>query len=411
MDTQYCRFCGRPLSQGAMFCANCGKPVESSGASTGTESSLENSPESSSENSQSVGEPTVAATGSQHPVVERAGDPLASQGNVEDANGQTGAEQGGSADAAGVNAQSGTDGNAANGSSGTNVASAVNNVVDHVAPVVNNVVDHVAPVVKAAGRQAAQSVKKMDRKSTFMLAVFAVIMVIALFGGGSFLLSSHRTNDADQAVQTSQPAQTEQSQSESESSQSNTSETPQSDSSTSSDESSQDSQSTQSSASQAVDSDFTDLWQSVVDNADMTRLAGTYCRQDGACVKLVVDSGDTSGMQRLGSLSFKSSGSSPLPDGASQSALGFQYQSAQPLPSVKTPISMLAGCQGSAGCETGQTGVYFMAAGTGLDFFSQQYDPIPVDSSHLPDSSREYLIIADSNGPEISDSTVFYRKN
>ncbi|PWG66597.1 hypothetical protein DF196_03055 [Bifidobacterium callitrichidarum] len=104
---------------------------------------------------------------------------------------------------------------------------------------------------------------------------------------------------------------------------------------------------------------------------------------------------------------------SPLPDGNNQSELGFPYQSyesASVVPSVKTPISMLAGCQSTAGCATEQSAVYFVMAGTGLDFFQQEYVSIPTDSSNPPDSSRDYLAIADRNGLTISNDTVYYRE-
>lgn len=163
----------------------------------------------------------------------------------------------------------------------------------------------------------------------------------------------------------------------------------------------------------SADTDFVNLWHSVVDGQSVVPLAGTYCRQDGVCVSLNANPSYTPGTygdEYPGSLAFASGIASPLPGGASQSDLGFQYQSQPALPSAKTPISLMAGCQGSAGCDDGsQTFVYFVMAGTGLDAVGQF--SIPVAPGNPPDSSRDYLVMGTSaSGPTIADSTVFYRQ-
>ncbi|MBW3089621.1 hypothetical protein [Bifidobacterium miconisargentati] len=168
------------------------------------------------------------------------------------------------------------------------------------------------------------------------------------------------------------------------------------------------------SSSVSVDSDFTDLWNSVVEGRDMTKLTGTYCRNDGNCVSLNANLSYTPssyGESFPGGLSFVSGDSNPLPNGDAQSDLGFQYQSDPGLPSTKMPIQMMAGCQGSAGCSEGsKVSVYYLMTGTDLDFFQQEYVSIPTDSSNPPDLSRDYLVIADSDGPAISNDTVYYRE-
>lgn len=159
---------------------------------------------------------------------------------------------------------------------------------------------------------------------------------------------------------------------------------------------------------------FNDLWNSVVEGQNMTELAGTYCRNDGNCISLSANPNyipSSYGENFPGILSFVSGSSSPLPNGDAQSDLGFQYQSDPGLPSAKIPIAMTAGCQASAGCPDGsQSLVYFVIAGTGLDFFQQEYVSIPTDSGNPPDSSRDYLAIAGRNGPTISNDTVYYRE-
>lgn len=177
---------------------------------------------------------------------------------------------------------------------------------------------------------------------------------------------------------------------------------------------SNDNQGTSSAPSESsTDTDFVNLWHSVVDGQSVIPLVGTYCRQDGVCISLNANPSYTPGTygdEYPGSLAFASGIASPLPGGASRSDLGFQYQSQPALPSVRTPISLMAGCQGSAGCDDGsQTFVYFVMAGTGLDAVGQF--SIPVAPGNPPDSSRDYLVMGTSaSGPTIADSTVFYRQ-
>ncbi|WP_146194689.1 hypothetical protein [Bifidobacterium callitrichidarum] len=166
------------------------------------------------------------------------------------------------------------------------------------------------------------------------------------------------------------------------------------------------------SSSVSVDSDFTDLWNSVVEGQDMTKLTGTYCRNDGNCVSLNANpsySPSSYGESFPGVLSFVSGSSNPLPNGDAQSDLGFQYQSDPGLPSTKMPIQMMAGCQASAGCSEGSTvSVYYVMSGTGLEFFNGA--SVGVDSTNPPDSSRDFLIIGLSSGGVVSDDSVYYRK-
>lgn len=163
---------------------------------------------------------------------------------------------------------------------------------------------------------------------------------------------------------------------------------------------------------QSSNTDFNDLWNSVVEGRDMTKLTGTYCRNDGNCVSLNANpnySPSSYGESFPGVLSFVSGSSNPLPNGDAQSDLGFQYQSDPGLPSTKMPIDMMAGCQASAGCPEGSTvWVYYVMSGTGLEFFNGA--SVGVDSTNPPDSSRDFLIIGLSSGGVVSDDSVYYRK-
>ncbi|WP_241217086.1 hypothetical protein [Bifidobacterium goeldii] len=342
-------------------------------------------------NGQPSAQPNAQPSGNP-PIIERAGDPLAAQAamynNANNANAQ------------GPNAPT-----ANNNQNGTSVSGAVNEVVGRVAPVVNDVVGHVTPVVKAAGRQAANGMKKLDPKSRVAVIIMACVLAVMLIGGIAHIHASHAPasdvtassqSTSSQMTSTPQPTETPQ--------QSEASKSESSDSTDTQD------QSSSSSASQPSYDDFASLWRSEVQGVDMTKLAGTYCRNDGTCIKLEANPGYDPTSENPGSLSLVKGDSSPLPDGDSKSELGFAYQSAQDMPDVKTPISMIAGCQGSAGCETEQFQVYYLMAGTGLDFFSQQYYSIPVDSANLPDANRDYLVVGTTDGPTISADTVFYRK-
>lgn len=164
------------------------------------------------------------------------------------------------------------------------------------------------------------------------------------------------------------------------------------------------------------DGDFTDLWNSVVGGVDMTKLVGTYCSQDDTCVSIEANPDyirwnyDT-GLP--GSISFTEGSSNPLPEGNNRANLGFQYQdyqSARVVPQTKTPISMFAGCQSSAGCGDSQMPVYYVMSGTDLSFFQRDYFSYSIDSNNPPDSSRDYLVIANQNGPTISSDTVYYKR-
>ena len=163
--------------------------------------------------------------------------------------------------------------------------------------------------------------------------------------------------------------------------------------------------------STSVDTDFTDLWTTTVDNNDWSKIAGDYCRVDGVCVHIAKnDSYDPNAYDETpGTLSFTvgDSSSNPLPNGQSQVELGFQYQTKQTMPSSPEPFPMFAGCQGSAGCDQGsQEGVFFVMPGVDMQYFQR----FSIDSSNLPNNSRDYLVIGHPGSTTISDRTVFYRK-
>ena len=158
---------------------------------------------------------------------------------------------------------------------------------------------------------------------------------------------------------------------------------------------------------------FADLWRSVVTNRSLPGLNGTYCRSDGACVSIVGNDQAVSS----GVVNYTGTDSSlnPLPAGDTQSATTLAYQdysAVKDVPSKITPISLLIGCLGSAGCPVGsQASMYYVMPGTDLEsFFGERYTN--VDLSLPPSSSKiPYLIICDPDYQQVntvSDATVFY---
>ncbi|MBT1172231.1 hypothetical protein JS528_02410 [Bifidobacterium sp. MA2] len=159
---------------------------------------------------------------------------------------------------------------------------------------------------------------------------------------------------------------------------------------------------------QSVDTDFNDLWTSVVVNENLSRIAGKYCRKDGACVSINANGDHVAGdySTNPGTIGFVSGDSSlnPLPQGASTLDLSFAYQQ-QDTPTSAVPIdlqTMTTGCDAASDASC-VSGVSYVASNAKTDEFSER-----ISSGNPPDTTKDYLVIGWTT--EVSDSTVFYRQ-
>ncbi|WP_133124783.1 zinc ribbon domain-containing protein [Bifidobacterium margollesii] len=162
--------------------------------------------------------------------------------------------------------------------------------------------------------------------------------------------------------------------------------------------------------STSVDTDFTDLWTAVAIKENLSKIAGEYCRNDGACVKINANIGHTAGdySTKPGEISFTSGdqASNPLPDQSAELGLSFAFQQ-QPttVPDTVTPIDMQTmtdGCN-AASDSSCQAGVTYVMPGAGASRFSDR-----VESGNPPDGNKSYLVIGWQT--KVSNDTVFYRK-